>query len=79
MTYMSILQNYSKRKFTIPAMGSLRKNVDNDSGEIHVGLVGRKNSTNPFHYLKKIEFEVKGLDTASSSVSQPSEVGTIVT
>lgn len=79
MTYMSILQNYSKRKFTIPAMGSLRKNVEVNTGEIHVGLVGRKNSTNPFHYSKKIEFEVKGLETASSSASQPSEVCTIVT
>ena len=74
-----LLQNYSKRKFTIPAMGSSGRNGDNDSGEIHVGLVGCKNFTNPFHYSKKIEFEVKGLETTSSSVSQPNEVCTIVT
>ena len=74
-----LLQNYSKRKFTIPEMGSLRKYVKTSIREINVGLVGRKNSTNPFHYLKKIEFEVKGLDTASSSATHPSEVCTIVT
>ena len=74
MRYMSILQNYSKRKFTIPEMGSLRKNVETNTGEIHVGLVGCKIFTNPFHYSKKIEFEVQGLATASSSVSQPNKV-----
>ena len=74
-----LLQNYSKRKFTIPEMGSLRKYVKTSIRGIHVGLVGRKSFTNPFHYLKKIEFEVKGLETASSSASQSSEVCTIVT
>lgn len=74
-----LLQNYSKRKFTIQAIGSLRKNVDMTAGEIHVVVVGRKRSIIPFHYSKKIEIEVKGLGTASSSVTQPNEVCTIVT
>ena len=73
-----LLQNYSKRKFTIPAMGSQEKNVQNDLGEIHTGVVGCKNPI-IFYDLKKIEFEVKGLATASSSATQPNEVCTIVT
>lgn len=74
-----LLQNYSKRKFTIPEMGSLRKCVKTSIRGIYVGLVGLLRPTNHFHYLKKIEFEVKGLETASSSASQSSEVCTIVT
>ena len=74
-----LLQNYSKRKFTIPVMGSLKKNVETNTGKIHIGLVGCKSSINPFHYSKKIEFEVKGLGTASSSATQLDEMCTIVT
>ena len=74
----SFSNHYSKRMFTIPAMGSLKKNVETNIRGIHIGLVGCESPT-VFYYLKKIEFEVKGLATASSSASQPNEVCTIVT
>ena len=51
---LTTIHHFSKRMFTIPAIGSLKKVVEQDLGEIQIGLMGRKNPI-MFYFLVKLQ------------------------
>ena len=51
---LTTVHHFGKHMFTIPAMGSLKKIVEQDLGENQIGLMGHKNPI-IFYFLVKLQ------------------------